>query len=134
MTQIVYKIRKYKYLIGSGIILLFLIIVLYASNIKENIYISYDEDIANCSNDEYINPVDYVICYKEKKIYFKKKRGKERDALSFKKRKLITPEKLFVNYYNYNFILKSKKKNFFLVLKKGDMFRIVPVNIIKFIS
>jgi hypothetical protein len=136
-TKVIHKtyiIKQNKYIISSGIILLFLSIVLYVKNIKENIYIFYDEDIVNCLNDDYINLVDYVICYNENKIYFKKNKRKERDVLSFDKRELLTIDKLFENYYGNNFILKSKKKKFFIVLKKGDVYRIVPVNIIQFIS
>ncbi|WP_298782693.1 hypothetical protein [uncultured Polaribacter sp.] len=125
MTQIV--IKKYKYLIGIFIILCIVSITVSRCLKKENLYLLYNNEIADCQHIDKYEKNKYPLCHKG--IYlFEKINNKPLVFIDNLKTLKLTAKKDFFKYSTYSNI------NIFLVIKKGGMYEVLPVKIFQVLS
>jgi len=123
-------IKKYKYVIGSFLILFLCLIILYHYSRKKDIYILYD-DFMNCNNVEEYQQERYLgMCYKHDVIFFEKnKKEKEYEIKDINKFKLISKDEFFKIDFK-----KFKKINLILIVKRDKGYEIIHVRPFKIIS
>ena len=123
-------LKRYKYIVGSLLILFFCSLVLYNYYKKKDIYILYD-NFKDCHNvEKYHKAMYYGMCYKNNEIFFEKNRNKkEYEIKDINRFKLISKDEFFKINFN-----RFKDINLFLIVKKDSEFVIIPVKPIKIIS
>lgn len=127
MTKIVPNINKYKYLIGSLIIILVSVIIFVSQLKKNNIYIYYDTNVTYCKNLNEYKKKEYLICYNDNEYSFKVKDKQSTEVIeSLEKIKLTSIEQFFNN--------SKHNKSLFLVVKKENRYEILPVKMYQNLS
>ncbi|WP_435260673.1 hypothetical protein [Tenacibaculum sp. nBUS_03] len=128
MTKIVYNFNKYKYLIGSLIIILVpIIIVLVTQFDNNNIYIYYDTNIVYCKNLKEFKKKEYLMCYNNNEYSLKVKEKQPIDVIeNLKKIELTSIKEFFTN--------SMQNKNLFLVIRKNNKYHVLPVKIYQNLS
>lgn len=134
MTQVVNKIWKYKYIIGSIILIFSFTIISYNVYFKkEKIYILFDKS-NNCKNrNEYQSDKYYTVCHGKNKLFFEKKYNNYKTILNLKKIDIISKDNLFKIKSNEKF-KQNEQYLFFMIIKNKNKFDIVPVKMIDFFS
>lgn len=125
MTQIV--IKKYKHLIGAIILICFALFINWNYFRKENVYILYNNEVSECQNIDGYTKNRYPLCHNG--IYIFEKIKKEPIILidDIKNVKL-TSKSDFFRYTDFS------KINIYLVVKKGNIYEVLPVNIFQILS
>ena len=126
MIQIV-MIKKYNYLIGIFIIIFISTMSQLQCFKKENIYLLYNEKISGCQNIDNYEKNKYPLCYKG--IYlFEKKKNKPNVLITNLEDLKLTNKRIIFKNDNYS------NKNIYLVVKKDNVYEIIPVEIIQVLS
>ena len=126
MIQIV-MIKKYNYLIGIFIIIFISTMSLWQYFKKENIYLLYNEKISGCQNIDNYEKNKYPLC--NKGIYlFEKKKNKPNVLITNLEDLKLTNKRIIFKNDNYS------NKNIYLVVKKDNVYEIIPVEIIQVLS
>lgn len=133
MIQIVTKLKKYRYLIGSFLIIFGFVFGFYLNQKKESIYILYEPNFSECSNiDKYSKKEYFIICEGKRTILFKKIKNepiKWKNLKYLKKVKITSKEQLLkvlsdsilfgsesiIQHNEYRDFIK--KHNFYIILK-----------------
>jgi len=125
MIQIV--IKKYKFIIGTFLIICIVSVTAWKYIKKENIYILYNNEISECKQINKYENSKYPLCHNG--VYLFERIVKKPIILvdDLKKIKLTSKEDFF-KYFNHTNI------NIFLVIKKGNTYEILPVNIFQVLS
>lgn len=127
MTKFAHKIKKHKYLSGSIIIIIALIIFIKHQYQKNDIYIFYDKKSQPCNHTRHTEKEEYSICFNNNSYSFK---IKETDSIKVIKDleniKLTSLEKLLNS--------SQQNQNFFLVIKKSKGYEVLPVKIYQDLS
>jgi hypothetical protein len=120
-------IKKYKYIIGIFLIIFTSTIIVWQYLRKENIYILYNKEKSNCQNINKYESTKYPLCYNGKYLFEIKSNKPIIYIENLKKIKLTSTKSFFKYSYDRNV-------NVFLVIKKGNDYQILPVNIIQVLS
>ncbi|MEE4001914.1 hypothetical protein V1T75_16370 [Tenacibaculum sp. FZY0031] len=127
MMKIAHNIKKYKYLIGCLLIIITSIIFLFFHYKRSDIYIYYDKNIKYCKFPRDNKKEEYIICFNNSSYSFKVKNANSvRIIDNLKKIKLTSLEELFNN--------SRRNKNLFLIVKKDNKYKILPVKMYQNLS
>lgn len=127
MIKIVHNFNKKKYLIGSFIIIIIPIILLFIHFKKRDVYLYYDTNITYCKDLNEYEKSRYLICYNKEEYSFKvKDKYNIRLVDNLKNIKITRIDDFFSNY--------RRNKRIFLVVKKGNKYEVLPVKMFEVIS
>ncbi|SNR61000.1 hypothetical protein SAMN06265371_106232 [Lutibacter agarilyticus] len=141
MIQTVNKKIKYKYIIGSIILIFGLISIIYYSQKKTDVYIIYDDNFSNCTNvKEFYKKMFFVVCDGDKTILFSKLENipsNTQNSSVLKRLNILSKKELFdqfedsIKFANKNYlkINEPKKINFYIIIKddSNSLIEIIPV-------
>lgn len=138
------RVKKYRFLIGSILIVIFLILI-FIPRIPEKLYVIYDIKDNNCNSVPFEISTEkgsYYICDKSKFIHLTKNINKKSRTLNLSKIDnftIIPKKELLVRFNNelidrekndFDLLNRDKKFEFNLIMIDSNLnsFEIIPVN------